>query len=179
MYDEKEIQESYNAFLGIVTKLENKGLSSLIENLGENLVMAPASAQKDEYGCFPSGIINFALELAQTMRKLNVVGAFEVDAKSIYIVAFLRAIGEYGTSDEQMFNPHDSDWHIEKLGLLYKRNTNLNGTDWSQRAIELAVVNEVNLKSNEVLALLSADRDKKLNNLARLLSAATTIILFG
>jgi hypothetical protein len=141
------------------------------------LVMAPANAQKDEYGCNPGGIIEFALDLAQTMRKLNVVGSFDVDTKSIYICAFLRAIGEYGTSENAMFENHDSDWHIEKLGLLYKRNPALNGTNWSQRAIELATVYKVELKSNEVLALLTAASEKPSNNLARLITAATMLIL--
>ena len=177
MYDENKIKESYETFSEIVQKLENEGLTNLVETLGENLVMSPAYAQKDEYGCRPAGLIDLALETAQTMRKLNVVGSFDTDTRSIYVVAFLRALGEFGTSSEQMFTPHDSDWHIEKLGLLYKRNTNLNGTTWSQRAVELATVYNVNLKSEEILALLSADADKKLNNLAKLLSAATTIIL--
>ena len=139
--------------------------------------MSPANAQKDEYGCEPGGLIKFALELSQTMRKLNVVSGYDADTRSIYTCAFLRACGEYGTSAEKMFENHDSDWHIEKLGLLYKRNPKLNGTTWSHRAIELATVFNVKLNSSEVFALLTAGTDTPANNLAKLLSSASLLIL--
>ncbi len=177
MYDENKIKESYDTFSEIVEKLENKGLSRLVEDLGEDLLMSPAHAQKDEYGCRPAGLIDFALDIAQVMRKLNVVGAFEADTKSIYTVALLRAIGEYGTSFAKMFEPHDSDWHVEKLGLLYKRNPTLNGTTWAQRCTELVCVYSVTLSSEEIMALTSQPGNPNNNSLAKLLDAATTIIL--
>jgi hypothetical protein len=34
-------------------------------------------------------------------------------------------LGRIGTSSEEYCEPQDSDWHYEKLGLIYKRNQNL------------------------------------------------------
>lgn len=170
------LQETWKKFTGIVEKLENTGLTRLVDEIGEDLLMSPAAAQKDEFGCHPAGCIDLALTLAQNMRKINIVADYNIDAKSIYTVAFMRALGEYGTSANKMFEPHDSDWHIEKLGLLYKRNQNLNGTNWSTRAIELATVFKVELTSEEILALLTAESETQNNNLAKLLKSSTAII---
>ena len=177
MTEADNLQENWTKFTEIVEKLENPGLSNLVNDLGEHLIMSPANAQKDEFGCNPGGCIEFALLLAQNMRKINLVAGYGYEAKTIYTVAFMRALGEYGTSEHQMFTPHDSDWHIEKLGLLYKRNSDLAGTLWKERSIELAVTNNVTLTSEEVLALLTAGNDKQNNNLAKLLSASSKIIL--
>ena len=176
MSNVEEMQESWNKFSEIVEKLENEGLSKLVATLGEDLLMSPANAQKDEFGCHPGGCIEFALLLAQNMRKINIVAEYGIDAKSIYTVAFLRALGEYGTSAEKMFTPHDSDWHIEKLGLIYKRNTALNGTNWCTRAIELAITFGVVLSSEETLAIMTCDNDHQKGDLAKLLKSSTTII---
>ena len=176
MSDIEKIENNYKTFKEIIDKLENNGLTNLVETLGEDLVLSPANAQKDEHSCFAGGLIDFALLLSQHMRKLNVVAGYEEEAKEIYTVAFLRAFGEYGTSKDKMFDPHDSDWHIEKLGLLYKRNPNLKGTNWTTRAIELATVFGVKLSSEAVMAILTAENDQPSNNLGKLLKSANLLI---
>ena len=80
-------------------------------------------------------------------------------------------------SRHRMFEPHDSDWHIEKLGLLYKRNTKLNGSTWSTRAVEIATVKQINLTSDEIMALLTAPNEQPYNDLARLLKSANTLLV--
>ena len=177
MSDIEILQKNYETFTTILQKLENKGLIEFVEELGDDLVMSPAAAQKDEYGCFAGGIIDMALKLSQSMRKLDMVASYNVSVESIYTVAFLRAIAEAGDSRHRMFEPHDSDWHIEKLGLLYKRNTKLNGTTWSTRAVEIATVKQINLTSDEIMALLTAPNEQPYNDLARLLKSANTLLV--
>lgn len=173
----EQLQNKYEKFITIIMKLENPGLSDFVDDLGDDLVMSPAAAQKDEYGCFAGGVIDMALTLAQSMRKLDVVAGFGVEVTSIYTVAFLRAIAESGDSQIRMFEPHDSDWHIEKLGLLYKRNPKLNGTTWTTRAIEIATVKKMNLNSAEVMAILTAENERPFNELGRLLKSANTLLI--
>ena len=177
MSDIEKIQKDYETFNTILEKLENPGLLKFVENLGESLKMSPCAAQKDEYGCFAGGVLDMALQLASSMRKLDVVAGYQVNVQEIYTVAFLRALAEYGDSQTKMFEPHDSDWHIEKLGLLYKRNPKLNGTTWTTRAIEIATVSEVKLKSSEVMALLTAANERPYNDLGRLLKSANTLLV--
>tara|TARA_B100002019_G_scaffold293299_1_gene319949 strand:- start:7463 stop:7999 length:537 start_codon:yes stop_codon:yes gene_type:complete len=177
MSDIEILQKNYETFTTVLQKLENKGLIDFVEELGDDLVMSPAAAQKDEYGCFSGGIIDMALKLSQSMRKLDMVAGYNANVESIYKVAFLRAIAECGDSKERMFEPHDSDWHIEKLGLLYKRNPKLNGTTWTTRAIEIATVKQINLNSEEVMALLTAANEHPYNDLARLLKSANTLLV--
>ena len=177
MADIEKIQEDYQTFETIIEKLDYPGFINFIKDHGENLVMSPAAAQKDEYGCFPGGIIDMALKLSQSMRKLNLVAEYDIDAKDIYVVAFLRAIAEGGDSTRKMFEPHDSDWHVEKLGLLYKRNPDLNGTTWTTRAIEIAITYKIDLTSDQVMAIMTAEGDKPFNNLARLLKSANTLLI--
>ena len=177
MSEIEALQKNYETFTTVLEKLDNKGLSGFVDELGEDLVMSPAAAQKDEYGCFAGGIIDMALKLSQSMRKLDMVAGYNISVESIYTVAFLRALAEYGDSKTKMFEPHDSDWHIEKLGLLYKRNTKLNGTTWTTRAIEIATVAEVKLNSSEVMALLTAANEKPYNDLGRLLKSANTLLI--
>tara|TARA_R110001592_G_scaffold157170_1_gene387994 strand:+ start:635 stop:1174 length:540 start_codon:yes stop_codon:yes gene_type:complete len=172
-----QLEKNYKKFANIIEKLDNKGLLSFVEELGDNLVMSPSAAQKDEYGCFPGGVIDMALQLSQIMRKLEIIADYKVDVQEIYLVAFLRAIAESGDSVTRMFEPHDSSWHVEKLGLLYKRNPKLNGTTWVTRAIEIATVKNLGLSSAEVMAVLTAENDKPYNDLGRLLKSANTLLI--
>ena len=172
-----QLEQNYKKFTNIIEKLDNKGMLSFVEELGDSLVMSPSAAQKDEYGCFPGGVVDMALQLSQIMRKVEMIADYNVDVQEIYTVAFLRAIAESGDSVTRMFEPHDSSWHIEKLGLLYKRNPKLNGTTWTTRAIEIATVKNLALNSNEVMAILTAANDKPYNNLARLLKSANTLLI--
>ena len=177
MSDVENIENVYKRFTEIVEKLANPGITNFVEATGEDLIMSPANAQEDEYGCCSAGLIEFGLLLSQHMRKLNLVSDFQIDTKSIYTVAFLRAFGEYGTSEVKMFQPHDSDWHIEKLGLLYKRNPKLNGTNWVQRSVELSFSFGIKLTSEQIMALQTAVNDTPANNLGKLLKSATLLIL--
>jgi hypothetical protein len=172
-----QLETNYKKFANIIEKLDNKGLSAFVEELGDSLVMSPCAAQKDEYGSFPGGVVDMALQLSQIMRKLEIIADYKVDVQEIYTVAFLRAIAESGDSETRMFEPHDSSWHIEKLGLLYKRNPKLNGTTWVTRAVEIATVKNFGLSSSEIMAVLTAANDKPYNNLGRLLKSANTLLI--
>ena len=99
----------------------------------------------------------------------------QAEQKSLWKVALLHNIGTIGSTEEDMFLPQDSEWHIEKLGLLYKRNQSLKTTN-TERTLQFLSKYGVELSEEEFFAILSVDKEKPLNYLGRLLSAARILI---
>ena len=132
-------------------------------------------AQKDEYGCFNGGLIQNTLDILQTMRKLDIVSGKLADQKSLYKVALLHSLGIMGSPEKDMFLPQDSDWHIEKLGLLYKRDQTLKNTN-IERTFQFLLFLGVKITPEEYDAILSVEKDVPLNYLGRLLCASRILV---
>tara|TARA_E500000331_G_C16908369_1_gene562313 strand:+ start:66 stop:605 length:540 start_codon:yes stop_codon:yes gene_type:complete len=173
--NEDLVASNFEQYVSLVGKFDEVQINSLIENEGPRLATSPSNAQKDEHGCFNGGMIQDTLNILEAMRKLDIVAGKEADQKSLWKVALLHNIGTIGSTEEDMFLPQDSDWHIEKLGLLYKRNQGLKTTN-TERTIQILSKYGVELSAEEFFAILSIDKEKPLNYLGRLLTAARTIV---
>jgi len=173
--NEELVASNFEQYVGLVGKLKDKNIDMLVETEGPRLATSPSNAQKDEYGCFNGGMIQNTLDILQTMRKLDIVAGKLADQKSLFKVALLHNVGTVGSTEEDMFLPQDSDWHIEKLGLLYKRNQNLK-TSPSERTFQFLFKYGVELNQDEYYAILSTNKEAPLNYLGRLLCAARILI---
>ena len=173
--NEEMVANNFEQYVELTSKLKDKNIDEMIEQHATRFATSPANAQKDEYGCFNGGMIQNTLEILQAMRKMDIVAGKLADQKSLYKVALLHNLGTIGSTEKDMFLPQDSEWHIEKLGLLYKRNQGFN-TSNTERTIQFLFQHGVHLTEEEYFAILSVDKEKPLNYLGRLLCAARIIV---
>jgi hypothetical protein len=87
------------------------------------------------------------------MRKINDSLGFNLSLASILKVGLLHDIGKVGDLENEYFIEQDSDWHIEKLGQVYKFNDKIDKMSISHRSIYILQRFGVTLSKDEWLAI--------------------------
>ncbi len=148
-----QIEKNWNQFEKLCKRLSDDGLNLLLEGLGQRLVACPASPRNDQYGCYPGGVIEHALEVTALMRSLAKTYDLKIPVASILKVGLLHEIGKVGDLELDYFVEQDSDWHRDKLGQYYKYNEELNKMSVSHRTLFLLQQFGVKLTKDEWLAI--------------------------
>ncbi len=151
--DFEELQSRWETYEGLLKRLSDSNINKLLEDVGERLVMCPASPRTDQYGCTPGGLVEHALKVTSVMRTLSSSLEMNVQTASILKVGLLHELGKIGSLSKRYFVEQDSSWHREKLGQLYKYNEDLNKMSVSHRTLWLLQHYGVTLDNDEWLAI--------------------------
>ena len=184
--DFDKIESNWKMYESLIGKLSDDNLDSLMSDLGERLVLCPASTKTDQYGCAPGGLVHHALRVTDAMRKISSALGYDISTASILRVGLLHELGKVGDVENDYFLEQDSDWHREKLGQLYKYNEDLQKMTVSHRTLWLLQHYGVVLTRDEWEAVSSAQgnhlEENKFyaytkNNLTKLLQAAKALVI--
>ena len=152
-----QIQSNWKMFEKFCNRLSDSGLNSLLDAMGERICMAPASMRSASPGAYPGGLIEQALQVTSTMRKLHdsvyKKGGTSCEVASILKVGLLHDIGRVGDLESDFLVEQDSDWHREKLGQMYKYNEDADKMSVSHRTLYLLQHFGVCLSKEEWLAI--------------------------
>jgi len=174
--DMELIKKNWNTYKTILSRLEDENISTLLEELGERICIAPANSNNKQYGCYPGGIVVTSTKLAKAMQALNEFHGTPVDIKSVYKVGLLHDLGRVGTIESDWLLPQDSDWHREKLGNEFKINFDLPKLTHLQRTLFILNHFQVKLTEEEYFALVSLDEREAKNTLGALLLHARDML---
>lgn len=178
MLDKEKISKNLKGFVktgqkyGFVT-------DGLIDALGRDLLIAPASTSTDYYGAFEGGLLQSTLNITKYAVALNATLPEELQAEagSLVKVCFLHQIGK-----AKLYVPLVSDWHNKK-GIMYDFNNELTSMTVGERSIYYAQSNGVTFTEDEYQAILNygkGDDDKQAklhtNKLGQLLKAAILMV---
>lgn len=122
MYKERDFEELWSKYEGLLSRLENEEINKLIDKLGQRIIMTSYSQKESEPFCGIGGIVEYALELAKTASLLSSTLNYNVSKGSIVKSSLLSIIGRIGNDKYDRFVEQDSDWHKEKLGQYFKWN---------------------------------------------------------
>lgn len=148
-----EIKSNWGVFESLLQRLSDDHINSLLEALGDRLITCPESTRLDQYGCYPGGFVEHALQVTANMKMLNESFEFDVPTASVLKVGLLHNIGKVGDLDEDHFVEQESDWHKEKLGQMYKYNDNIQKMSISHRTLYLLQCFGVELTRDEWIAI--------------------------
>ena len=151
--DFEELQGRWEKFESLLKRLSDDNLNNLLSNMGERIVMCPASSRTDQYSCFPGGLVQHSLTVTSTMRTLDKAFGSNLPTASILKVGLLHDIGKVGDLTKRYFVEQDSSWHREKLGQMYKYNDTLNKMSVSHRTLWLLQHFGVTLNNDEWIAI--------------------------
>ena len=151
--DFEELQSRWDTYEGLLRRLSDDSINKMLDDLGERMVMCPASPRTDQYGCTPGGLVEHAIKVTQTMRTLAAALEMDLPVASILKVGLLHELGKVGDLSTRYFIEQDSSWHREKLGQLYKFNEDLNKMSVSHRTLWLLQHYGVTLSNDEWLAI--------------------------
>lgn len=179
MIEKEKVGKNFKKF---VTTGQKHGFvtEEMVEALGKDLLIAPASTTTDYYGAFEGGLLMNTLDVTKYAVELNnaLPETLRVDVVSLLKVCFLHQIGK-----AKLFVPNKSQWHIDR-GMVYDYNNDLVSMSIPERSIYYAATYGVTLNEDEYQAILNyskgnEDLQAKLhtNKLGQLLKAA--IIMAG
>jgi len=149
----ENIKSNWDKYESLLSKLSDPAITKMVETIGERLLMCPASMKNDQYGCYPGGVVEHALDVALTMRKINEAMDMNIQSSSILKVALLHEIGKMGDENIDYFIEQDSDWHVEKLGQHYKYNEKIDKMSISHRTLYLLQKFHIELTREEWVAI--------------------------
>ncbi len=184
--DFDKVESNWKTYESLVGKLSDDNLNTLVGEVGERLVLCPASTRTDQYGCYPGGLVQHALRVTDAMRKISSALGYDISTASIIRVGLLHEIGKVGDINNDYFLEQDSDWHREKLGQLYKYNEDLEKMTTSHRTLWLLQHYGVVLTRDEWEAVSCAQgshlEENKFyaytnSNLTKLLQAAKALVI--
>ena len=130
---EAELKQNYDKFLAIVNKyFTGERLEKLLfmysdDELGGNLMVSPASGNKNYHNAYDGGYIDHIFNVCKNALKMKKTfeeagGVCDFTEEELIFVALHHDLGKLGTKEELHYAPNDSKWHVENRGELYKRN---------------------------------------------------------
>lgn len=129
---------------------------TLLELLGQEFIIAPASTSTNLYGAFEGGLINHILTTTKYAISVNEMlpEDKQVKAESLIKVCFLHQIGK-----SKMFVEQTSQWHRDNKGEMYIFNDDLLSMTVTERSVYYALSAGVSLTEDEVFAMYNYNED--------------------
>ena len=169
-YNEQELIQNYERFIGFVKKAfakNQKRLDHLLhmysdDELGQELVMAPASSNINFHSAYPGGYIDHIMNVCKYTYKFKDMlqtegGNINFTDEEMLFAAVHHDLGKLGDGNNPYYIPEDSEWHIKNRGMVYKVNPKLNWMQVSDRTFHLLNKYEIAYSENEFLGIKLAN----------------------
>jgi len=154
MLNAKQITNNKNKFLELSVE-HNIFTPELLEFLGEELFISPATTSSDMYGCYPGGLVHHLFRVCKYSIEMNELlpETMKIGKSKIIKTVLLSQIGKV-----HLFKPNESEWHRNNLGKLYEyRDDDIIALSVGQRSIYYATQHGVQLSDDEFQAIITID----------------------
>lgn len=158
----EQILDNLNKFYSIIDKYitgdRKDKLIELYKGIEETLAMSPASTRIDHHNCFAGGYVDHVIRVIEASLVFEKVwDRFgqnkNYTTEELVFSAINHDLGKLGTNEQPMYLPNDSQWHIEKQGLMYKYNPNITHMRVSDRSLFYLQKAGIEVSENEFLAI--------------------------
>ena len=150
MKDLEQLVKQFEKYCGVLKKVVGTPATErLSEMLGERLMICPRGLTEEDGGN-PGSLVGFALEVAASAKALS--GTFG-NTKSLVKVSLLHELGKVGDLGSELYLVQESDWHREKLGQLYKYNSDCSKMNIAHRTLWFLSHLQIDLTREEWLAI--------------------------
>ena len=145
-YTNQELETNYKKFLGIVDKyITGERKEKLLkmysmDELGPNLMLSPASGNKNFHYAYEGGYIDHIFNVCKNSLKVKELfiqlgGKVDFTDEELIFVALHHDLGKLGTKGKPYYTPNPSDWHIKNQGKVYTANPELHHMTHTDRTI--------------------------------------------
>jgi hypothetical protein len=167
-YTAEQLEQNYNKFLEALKKVfSGERLEKLLhmysENqLGQELVLAPASGKEHYHSAYAGGYIDHVMNVARNaykMKKIYEEGGVTVDFtdEELFFAAFHHDLGKLGTKNNPHYVPEESEWHRKNQGSMFKINGENHYMDVTHRALWLLNQYGITYTEKEMIGIMLAD----------------------
>ncbi len=155
MINATQIESNKKKF--IETNLKYKLFTSeLMDFLGDDFFIAPATTSLDMYGCYPGGLLNHCFKAAKYSIKINELlpDYMKQETSSILKCVFLSQIGK-----TFMFKFNDNEWQKKTLGKMYDFTENEVTMKVGERSLHYAMKHGVLLTEEEFQTIINSEKE--------------------
>ena len=167
-YTVEELQKNYENFLEAIRRVfEGERLEKLLhmyseDELGENLMISPASGNKNYHNAYDGGYIDHVMNVVKNsllVRDLytKVGGNINFTQEELLFAAFHHDLGKLGDVEKVHYLPNDSEWHIKNRGEFYKSNPELSYLSHTDRTFFLLNKYGIQYTENEYFGIKLTD----------------------
>ena len=169
-YTEAQLKENYDKFISFVKKAFAKQpdrLEKLLhmyseDQLGMELLMAPASGKAHFHSAYVGGYIDHVMNvcknsIGQMTQFKNNGGTIDFEIEELLFAALHHDLGKLGDLGKPYYVEQESDWHRKNQGSLFKQNPNINYFDVTHRALWLLQEYDIKFTQKEMLGIMLAD----------------------
>ena len=165
---EKELLKSYEDFIAALKKVFSgdrleKLLHMYSENeLGRELVVAPASGKLNFHSAYIGGYTDHVMNVARNaykMKKTYEEGGVKVDFtdEELFFAAFHHDLGKLGDPNQPYYLPQNDKWSQDKKKEYFTHNPALQYFDVTHRALWLLNQYGITYTQKEMLGIMLAD----------------------
>ena len=160
-YDDKKLLALFEKFMEITRQIDDphnrKAIERLMDDVGERFFEAPASGKLEWHNCFAGGLCAHSMNVYHILKDLCAKFHKDVNPDDIIIAALFHDLGKAGYNGTPYYVPKNSKWHLEKMGLVYDINQELNWMPHAQRSVLVLNEYEVNLSEMVTVGILIHD----------------------
>ena len=169
-YTEEDLAKNYERFIQFITKIfsENEDrLNKLLhmyspEELGEELMFAPASGKAHFHNAYVGGYLDHVMNVCKNafnIKKLFESGGGNINFtdEELFFSALHHDLGKLGDGNLPYYIEEKSDWHRKNQNSLFKQNPELYWMTVPDRAFWLLNQYGIKYSQNEMLGIKLAD----------------------
>lgn len=169
-YTNEQLEERYNVFIETIKTefADDSRLDALLhmysmEEMGPNLIMAPASANDWFHNAYIGGYIDHVLNVLKSCKMMNILfakmgGTVNYTTEELAFVALHHDLGKLGTKDQPYYVEQTSEWHRKNQGSLFTFNPNVgNKMTVTDRGLLTLNAYDIKYSTEEWLAIKVSD----------------------
>ena len=169
-YTEQQLQENYEKFLNFIRKAfakQPERMEKLLhmyseDQLGMELIMAPASGKAHFHSAYVGGYIDHVMNVCRnSIGQMNQFksngGIIDFEVEELLFAALHHDLGKLGDLGKPYYVEQESDWHRKNQGSLFKQNPEINYFDVTHRALWTLQKYSIQYTQKEMLGIMLAD----------------------
>lgn len=169
-YTETQLKENYDKFISFVKKAfasQPERMEKLLhmyseDELGMELLMAPASGKAHFHSAYVGGYIDHVMNVCKNsigmMKQFKENGGIiDFEVEELLFAALHHDLGKLGDLGKPYYIEQESDWHRKNQGSLYKQNPEINYMDVTHRALWTLQHYGIQFTQKEMLGIMLAD----------------------
>jgi hypothetical protein len=159
---EERAKQNFTRFIEYVNADSRaEKLNIMYQEMGEQLISAPASSKAHYHNAFPGGYLDHVVHVCDASLKVATIykaigGHVDFTKQEMIFAALHHDLGKLGNTDGPYYINQDSDWH-RKRGELYKHNENIQYMKVTDRSLYLLQQYEIPITEKEFTAIKLSD----------------------
>lgn len=159
----EDIQKNYDLHIKIIEtyisdETRKAKILAMIEKLGENYLLSPASGKDWYHGAYAGGylvhvnnVVKMALKVKALYEKMG--GEINFTEEELVFAALFHDLGKVGNGEQPNYIPNESEWHRVNQGLMFKPNPDIDFMLIPDRSLFLLQKFGIQVSQQEYLAI--------------------------